>query len=70
MHITLTASELANKLELVGRVSTKHVTLPVLQCVLLEVKAETLVIRATNLEIGIEASVSAVIQEPGSVAVP
>ncbi|MFT5037181.1 MAG: DNA polymerase-3 subunit beta [Candidatus Azotimanducaceae bacterium] len=70
MHITLDTKELYNKLELVGRVSTKHVTLPVLQCVLLEVKNKKVVIKATNLEIGIEAVVEAVIEEEGVVAVP
>ena len=70
MHITLDREELYRKLEMVGRVSTKHVTLPVLQCVLLEVNGKNLTLKATNLEIGIEASVTARVEEEGSVAVP
>lgn len=70
MHILLDTEELHNKLELVGRVSTKHVTLPVLQCVLIEVKNKSVVLKATNLEIGIEANVKAQIEEEGMVAVP
>ncbi|MDC1205548.1 DNA polymerase III subunit beta [Candidatus Pacebacteria bacterium] len=70
MHITLDTEELYNKLELVGRVSTKHVTLPVLQCVLIEVKNKVVTIKATNLEIGIESVVTAEIEEEGIVAVP
>lgn len=70
MHVTLDTKELYEKLELVGRVSTKHVTLPVLQCVLLEAGNGALTLRATNLEIGIEVPISARVEADGSVAVP
>ena len=70
MHITLETELLRNKLELVGRVSTKHVTLNVLQCVLLSVKDSTLTVKATNLEIGIEATLNAKVEEEGDVAIP
>lgn len=70
MHIKLDTEDFYNKLELVGRVSTKHVTLPVLQCVLIEVKEKKVTLKATNLEIGIEATVDAVVEEEGIVAVP
>jgi len=70
MHITVATEVLQKKLELVARVSTKHVTLPVLQCVLLEVTGGTITLKATNLEIGIEADVTGTIEEEGNVAVP
>lgn len=70
MHITIQREALYQKLEMVGRVSTKHVTLPVLQCVLLEAKGTTLRIKATNLEIGIEATIDATVEEEGIIAVP
>ncbi len=70
MHISTDRELLLKRLELVGKVSTKHVTLPVLQCVLLIVEGDSLKIKATNLEIGIEASVSAVVKKEGQVAVP
>lgn len=70
MQVSLNTKELQEKLELVGRVSTKHVTLPVLQCVLLEAKGTTLTLKATNLEIGIEAALTAQVEEEGVVAVP
>lgn len=54
MHITTSTTKLKEVLDIVSRVSTKHVTLPVLQCVLLEVVGTVLTIKATNLEIGIE----------------
>ncbi|GAB4222460.1 MAG: DNA polymerase III subunit beta [Francisella sp.] len=58
MRIELDKEKFLHILELVGRVSTKHVTLPVLQCVLLCIKKNKLFIKATNLEIGIEAILS------------
>lgn len=70
MYTTVNTEELTQKLELVGRISTKHVTLPVLQCVLLEVGGDKLTLKATNLEIGIEAVITATSEEDGVVAVP
>ena len=70
MHTTTSVSELKTALEHVSRVSTKHVTLPVLQCVLLEAADDSLIIRATNLEIGVEARLSATTTTTGVVAVP
>lgn len=69
MHITVDHSKLKEILELTARVSTKHLTLPILQCVLLDVKNGTLTIRATNLEIGIEGSISVEQKEEGVVSV-
>lgn len=70
MHTTLETKKLLKALETASRVSTKHVTLPVLQCVLLETQKNKLCVRATNLEIGIEATLDAKTDEEGMVAVP
>jgi len=70
MHTTIETKKILHHLELVGRVSTKHVTLPVLQCVLLEAKGSVLNIKATNLEIGVEADIDATIEDEGMIAVP
>lgn len=70
MKITIDQKDFLEKLELAGRISTKHATLPVLQCVLLTAKDGRLTIRATNLEIAIEAAVEAKVEEEGVVAVP
>lgn len=70
MHIIIETKKLKQTLEIVSRVSTKHVTLPVLQCVLLEVKGSSLCIKATNLEIGIEGTVPVQVEEEGVIAVP
>jgi DNA polymerase-3 subunit beta len=70
MHITLSTTELRSALEVACRVSTRHVTLPVLQCVLLEAHDQKLVVRATNLELGVEYTCAATISEEGVIAVP
>lgn len=70
MEITLLHSELQQALDLVGRISTKHVTLPVLQCVRLEAREEDIILQATNLEISIEIPLSGTVTEPGVIAVP
>jgi DNA polymerase-3 subunit beta len=70
MEITIPHSELIKALELIGRISTKHVTLPVLQCVKIEAKDETIIFQATNLEISIEIPIAGKVVEAGVVAVP
>lgn len=70
MHITINKEELLNRLEIVGKVSTKHITLPILQCVLLEASESVFTIRATNLEIGIESKTTVSVTEEGKIAVP
>lgn len=52
------------------RITTKKASLPVLECLLLEVVNNTLYIRATNLDIGVEITVPVKVDEPGRVAVP
>lgn len=70
MRVTLNRDDLYNRLELVGKVSTKHITLPVLQCVLIEAKDNQVTLKATNLEIAIESSLDAKVEESGVVAIP
>ncbi len=70
MQITVDTTTLRSALDITSRVSTKHITLPVLQCVLLETGDGLLRIKATNLEIGIEHTCPATVTTPGLVAVP
>ncbi len=70
MHISTDTKKLKQILDVVSKVSTKHITLPVLQCVLLEVKGSSLSIKATNLEIGIEGTLQVTTEEEGVIAVP
>ncbi len=70
MKIHINQQELINSLELITRVSTKHVTLPVLQCVLIQTTKDSVIFTATNLEISIEVTKTAEVEEEGVVAVP
>ena len=69
MEITIPQVELTKALELLSRVSTKNVTLPVLQCV--KITADThITLQATNLEITTSIPLIGTVIEPGVVAVP
>jgi DNA polymerase-3 subunit beta len=70
MEITIPHPELLKALELVGKVSVKNVTLPILQCVRIEAKDNTIIIQATNLEISITIPIKGTVIEEGVVAVP
>lgn len=70
MEITVSRPQLIQALELLTRISTKHVTLPVLQCALLEATEKKLVLKATNLELSIEIEIPCRMNEAGIVAIP
>lgn len=70
MEIRISRPQLTQALELLTRISTKHVTLPVLQCALMEAHESTLTLKATNLELSIEIAVPCTTAEVGVVAVP
>ncbi len=70
MEIKIQQAVLQQTLELVSRVSTKHVTLPVLQCVLIEAKGNSVTFTATNLEIGLIVTKPVEVIESGTIAVP
>ena len=70
MEITTPHPQLVRSLELISRISTKHVTLPVLQCVFFEVTEDKITLKATNLELSIEIIIKGNIKETGTIAVP
>lgn len=72
MHIEVEKEQLLHTLDLVARISTKHQTLPVLQCVLITVDEtkDSATFTATNLELGVKATVAATVKETGTIAVP
>jgi DNA polymerase-3 subunit beta len=70
MEIIIPHKQLIRTLELVTKISTKHVTLPVLQCVLINVTADKIQFKATNLELSIEVVLAGQIKEEGMIAVP
>ncbi len=70
MEIIIPHPQLIKALELVTKISTKHVTLPVLQCVLITVTDKEIILKATNLELSIEIILEGRINESGSIAIP
>ena len=52
------------------KITSKHPTLPVLRCLLIEATKGVVVLKATNLELGIEIKIPAKIHTEGVVAVP
>lgn len=69
MKISTTKEKILNAILMAERIVGKKESLPVLSCILFDVKKEIL-LRATNLEAGIEIQVPGDIQEEGTVAVP
>lgn len=70
MHTIIDKNLLLWGLDIVVKTSTKHQTLPVLQCVLIEAKKDAVILKTTNLELGIEVSLPSKTTEDGVVAVP
>ncbi|MEX0672778.1 MAG: DNA polymerase III subunit beta [Candidatus Paceibacterota bacterium] len=70
MNVECVKDKLEQALTKATRVTSKNVTLPVLQCVLLEAADNQLLIRATNLDLGVEIGLSVKVKEEGIVAVP
>jgi DNA polymerase III subunit beta len=70
MEIIVPHSQLIKALELITKISTKHVTLPVLQCALITVTTDKIVFKATNLELSIEVILEGRINEVGTIAIP
>jgi len=70
MEINIPHPQLMKALELASRISTKHVTLPILQCALIEADEERITVKATNLELSIEVEIAGEIKQVGKVAVP
>lgn len=54
----------------VGKISSKNLSLPILESILIEAKGSEIVLKATNLDIGLEVRIPAKVEKTGSVAVP
>ncbi len=70
MKIECTKNKLLQAVSKVEKITSKHPTLPVLRCVLIEAKNGNVILRSTNLELGIEVKVPAKVYTEGVVAVP
>lgn len=70
MKVLCAKDTLQSALSLAERMTGKHLSLPILSSVLLSSNGQELLIRATNLDIGIEIRVGAQVDAEGVVAVP
>ncbi len=71
MRIECVQEKIKEAIVLAERIVGKHMTLPVLSCFFLEAsKNNTLTIKATNLDLGIEIVIPAKTEEAGSATVP
>ncbi len=61
LHIAVSKAE-----KIVG----KNINLPVLSCLLFETKGNNLIIRSTNLDLGLEVTIPVKVEEGGTVAIP
>ena len=69
MKIECSVEKLKEVVSKVEKISQKNPTLPILSCILLEVKKNILIIKATNLDLGIEISIPVKTHTEGFVAV-
>ncbi len=71
MNIECVQEKILEGIQRTERIAGKHITLPVLSCLLFEAKKNnTLTIKATNLSLGIEVVIPAKVEEEGSAAIP
>ena len=69
MNIECIKERLLYAISKAEKITSKSVTLPVLSCILLEAKDSTLIIKSTNLDLGIEISIPVKVTKNGRVAV-
>ena len=69
MKLEIVKEKFQNAVSACERVAGKHVSLPVLSCIILEAKNNNLTIRSTNLDVGIEISLPAKVDLEGIVAI-
>lgn len=70
IHVTLQKQELLKHALLVERVSGKNLSLPALNGVQIVAEKNALILRATNLDLGVEVRVAAKVESTGSLIVP
>lgn len=70
MHISCDRELLQKYIAQAERVTGKHLSLPILGSVLITTNNKTVIIRATNLEVGVEFQIPATIKTEGSIALP
>ncbi len=70
MKLEINCKKLKDSVALIERVAGKHQTLPVLSCILFEVTKNHLLLKATNLDVGVEVSIPIKSDGDGVIALP
>jgi len=70
MEIECVKDKLKNALVKVNRTTGKHASLPVLSYILIIAEQNKIILRSTNLDVGVEIEMAAKVKKEGSVAVP
>jgi len=70
MRLSTTKEKILGGVLIAERITGKKETLPALSCILLEVNGKMLILRATNLEAGVEITVPCDVVEKGIIAIP
>lgn len=70
MKVEVGRDKFTEAVQLSERITGKNPTLPVLRCILLSANGSSLTLRATNLDLGIEIDLEAMVSREGVVAVP
>ncbi|MFA5987109.1 MAG: DNA polymerase III subunit beta [Candidatus Paceibacterota bacterium] len=69
MIIECSKDKLRTALVQTEKVANKNLSLPILEAVLIETKEKSILVKATNLDIGVEVEIPAKIERKGSVAI-
>ena len=69
MKLKCVIEKITNAISKAEKITGKNLNLPILNCVLLEAKNNNLIIKSTNLDLGIEISISADVEKEGIIAV-
>lgn len=70
MKIECVKEKLTKALSKAEKITSRNSTLPILSCFLLKAEKDTLIITATNLDLGIEIGIPVKVLEPGVIAIP
>jgi DNA polymerase-3 subunit beta len=69
MKITCTVEKLKNAVSLADKMTGKHLTLPILHSILIQAHGKSVRVRSTNLAVGIELEIPALVEQEGVVVV-
>jgi len=70
MKVKCITTKLNNFISKVEKITGRNLNLPILSCILLEAKNNKLIIKSTNLDLGVEIILTTEVEEEGIIAVP